>query len=127
MLDFVLIFITFVVASGCMSWVAYSAIQKDEVFGAWQKVLDKLYAKSEAIMLANKTDKPNNYTLAERFLGGCYKCFSHLWSLFGFGLYVVFHKYFLEYHYGYWYILLYIIFVPTAITVSMLINKLLEK
>jgi hypothetical protein len=117
MLDFAIIFFMFVLGSCGISWVMYMAIQEGELFGRWQNVLEKLYS--------------SNHLLLEKFLGGCFKCFSHLWALFTFGLYVLFYELFMETGFGWWYILLYILYVPTAILLSNLmfftIEKLAEK
>lgn len=112
MLEFILIFILFMLASASVCWVMFNAIQSGEALGAWQRVLDKVYKIS-----------PN----AERFLGGCYKCFSHLWGVFGFIMYFIFVTKFLDIHYGFWWVLIYIIFVPQAITTSVVLKALIDK
>lgn len=116
MLDFVLTILIFLFAAAGISWVMYSSIQEGEIFGKWQKVLDKLYGENP---------------LLEKFLGGCFKCFSHLWALFTFGTYVLFYELYLDMHFGWWYLLHYMLFVPTSILLSTLIfninNYLINK
>lgn len=103
MLDFVSVFVLFLLAASGVSWVMYTAIQKGEILGKWQNVLDKAY---------------NINPTLEQFLGGCFKCFSHLWALILFGVYILFCEQYLQSHFGWWYLLHYALFVPTSILFS---------
>jgi hypothetical protein len=98
-----LILIGFIISGACLAFIFYQAIQEGQILGGWQRVLKYLYAKG--------------FDNLEKFLGGCYMCFSHFMGIVTF---VVYGCLFLS---G-WQWLLYILFVPTFIVVSLMIKKL---
>lgn len=104
----VLLAILFILGAACLSWVMFQAIQPGQMLGAWQRVLDKAYTRSKML---------------EMFLGGCYKCFAHLWGVVGFVAYLL-----AQYKYdwlGWWNALIYFGFVPAVIVCSMIIDRLI--
>jgi len=113
MLTFLAIYFMCIFTSACVTYVLYEAIQEGEALGAWQKVLAKLYAKG----LYN----------TEKFLGGCYKCFSHLIGILSFAVYVFINESLFNSGYGGWYVLIYIMFVPMCIALSMVIKGIIKQ
>jgi len=96
--------VLYVIGSACLCFVLHAAIQEGQILGAWQKVLTKLYAKHD------------NW---EKFLGGCYMCFSHFIAILTFIPYAIFNL-------SGWWLFLYLLYVPTVIVCSLYIKKKLE-
>jgi hypothetical protein len=106
-------FILFIFGAASFAWCAYKAIQDGEIFGAWQNVLNKLYERG--------------YKTLEKFLGGCFTCFSHLWGIVFFIGWVLFCEYFIQHSFAWWYILHYIIFVSSVIVSANIVGGIIKK
>lgn len=66
--------ILYLITTPCGYNFLWKATQDGQMFGTWQKVLDKVYEKG--------------YKKLSMFLGGCEACFAHFISWLGYILYV---------------------------------------
>lgn len=109
-----MLILLFILTSICLTWVLFQAIQRDQIFGFWTRlVLDPLYKKS---------NNNESHRFLEMFLGGCYKCFSNFIAQLTFSIYLIlFHV-----EYGWWNILVYFLYVTVSIVGSVWIGKILS-
>ena len=77
MYELLIFYVIFSAGAAFFSSLMHYAIQRDNIFGGWQRVLDWLYSKEKL----RSFGKP---------LGDCYLCFSHMLACVFFAVFCVF-------------------------------------
>lgn len=106
---FWIITILYILAMPAMYNFLWKAIQRGEMFGKWQDVLDWLFAKG--------------YKNLEKFLGGCMVCFSHCIAWLAYIAWAIISSKYIEWWY---FTFLWIVLVPITWYLGVMSKHLID-
>lgn len=86
----------------------WKAIQPDEMFGAWQKIIDWMYRRSENLA---------------KFIGGCQDCFANFIAWLGYITWACFGSLFIEW---WWFTFLWLAIIPLVWNINVLAKHFLD-
>lgn len=109
MLSIVLL-ISFIILTPCLTYVLFMMIQHGQLLGKWQEVLDKIYSKNRFLAM---------------FLGDCDKCFANCMSQITFIVYLL-----IQYNnewLGWWNVLIWFLYFPLCVVLSVILINYIKR